>query len=240
MRVWVDTDVGDDPDDAVALLLAVHHPEVELAGVSTVSGDVEHRAALARELVGEEVPVAAGSPRLAELVEAAEPDVLVAIGPLTNVARLLDAGARPPPRFVAMGGVLEPVRHRGRLRDVETNFGADPAATRFVLDWTHALVVPLDVTSRMVLTEQQEDALGAARPELSPHTEAWRAPLCLHDPLALLVAAGEEVGVRLERRDLSADREGRVVERRGARSHEVVTDVDADEAIRAVLSRLGC
>lgn len=43
MRCWVDTDVGDDPDDMVALACAAAHPEVELAGVSTIGRDTPRR-----------------------------------------------------------------------------------------------------------------------------------------------------------------------------------------------------
>ena len=32
VRLWIDTDVGDNPDDAVALLVAAAHPDVESGG----------------------------------------------------------------------------------------------------------------------------------------------------------------------------------------------------------------
>jgi inosine-uridine nucleoside N-ribohydrolase len=51
VRVWIDTDIGDDIDDAVALWCAARHPEIELVGISTVFGHVEARAWLARELL---------------------------------------------------------------------------------------------------------------------------------------------------------------------------------------------
>jgi inosine-uridine nucleoside N-ribohydrolase len=51
LRVWVDTDVGDDPDDAIALLCAVGHPGIDLVGVSTVDGDHDRRVRAARALV---------------------------------------------------------------------------------------------------------------------------------------------------------------------------------------------
>lgn len=43
MRVWLDTDLGSDVDDALALAYALHHPDIELVGISTVFGDVELR-----------------------------------------------------------------------------------------------------------------------------------------------------------------------------------------------------
>ena len=36
MKIWLDTDIGGDIDDALALLLAMASKEVELVGVSTV------------------------------------------------------------------------------------------------------------------------------------------------------------------------------------------------------------
>lgn len=62
--VVIDTDIGDDIDDALALALALGSPEIELLGVSTVFGDVELRARLARTVLATfgrpEVPVASG------------------------------------------------------------------------------------------------------------------------------------------------------------------------------------
>ena len=67
MKVWIDTDIGSDVDDAVALLCAARHPDVELVGVSTVLGRVEVRAWLARELLDRAdlagVPVLPGAAR---------------------------------------------------------------------------------------------------------------------------------------------------------------------------------
>jgi len=67
----MDTDIGDDIDDLQALVLALASPEVDLLAVTTVFGDTERRASLARlllEAAGRpEVPVARGatSPLLA-------------------------------------------------------------------------------------------------------------------------------------------------------------------------------
>jgi purine nucleosidase len=45
--VLLDTDIGSDIDDAVALAYLLRQPLCELAGITTVSGDVQKRAALA-------------------------------------------------------------------------------------------------------------------------------------------------------------------------------------------------
>jgi inosine-uridine nucleoside N-ribohydrolase len=63
--VLLDTDIGDDIDDAYALAVCLRHPEIDLLGVATVRGDSELRAAQARYLLAleghPELPVAAGA-----------------------------------------------------------------------------------------------------------------------------------------------------------------------------------
>ena len=65
-KVIIDTDIGDDVDDAFALALAVKSPELEILGVTTTFGDTETRAKLADRFLGEvdrpEIPVLAGTP----------------------------------------------------------------------------------------------------------------------------------------------------------------------------------
>ena len=64
VKVLLDTDIGDDIDDAWALSFCLCHPGIELVGVTTVWGDTETRAALARllaEKAGRDVEVVAGS-----------------------------------------------------------------------------------------------------------------------------------------------------------------------------------
>ena len=62
--VLVDTDIGDDIDDAFALALTLRSPEIALLGVTTVFGDTRLRAQLAQRLLhtfGQTaIPVAAG------------------------------------------------------------------------------------------------------------------------------------------------------------------------------------
>ncbi len=62
--VLIDTDIGDDIDDAFALALALCAPEIDLQGVTTVFGDTTLRARLAKHLLRvfgrDDIPVAAG------------------------------------------------------------------------------------------------------------------------------------------------------------------------------------
>jgi purine nucleosidase len=50
--IVIDTDVGDDPDDALALMLALASLQVDVHGVTIVSGDVALRARIAARLLG--------------------------------------------------------------------------------------------------------------------------------------------------------------------------------------------
>jgi len=66
IHIILDTDIGTDIDDAFALALVLDSPELELLGITTVSGDTEARAALAAKMLREggrgNIPVYAGVP----------------------------------------------------------------------------------------------------------------------------------------------------------------------------------
>src|ERR1700735_4620955 len=65
-KIIIDTDIGDDVDDAFALALAVRSPELQILGVTTTFGDTETRARIVDRFFGEigrpEIPVMAGRP----------------------------------------------------------------------------------------------------------------------------------------------------------------------------------
>jgi purine nucleosidase len=66
--IILDTDIGTDIDDAFALALIINSPELDLLGVTTVSGDTHARARVAAQLLWvaggqwRQVPVVAGEP----------------------------------------------------------------------------------------------------------------------------------------------------------------------------------
>jgi purine nucleosidase len=66
-KVILDTDIGTDCDDALALALCLLSPEIDLLGVSCVYGDVALRAKIAHKIIGlsgkKEVPVYEGMSR---------------------------------------------------------------------------------------------------------------------------------------------------------------------------------
>jgi inosine-uridine nucleoside N-ribohydrolase len=65
-KVILDTDIGDDIDDAFAVALALRSPELQILGITTTFGDTETRAKLLDRFLAEvgrpEIPVAAGVP----------------------------------------------------------------------------------------------------------------------------------------------------------------------------------
>jgi pyrimidine-specific ribonucleoside hydrolase len=190
--IILDCDPGH--DDAIALLLALGSPELELLGVTTTYGNqtLEKTTANALrvlELVGRaDVPVVAGAaePLERELVVAAHvhgesgldgptlpppsaepestdavawmaeavagsgvPVTLVPTGPLTNIARYLQAhGTSGIERIVLMGGAIA----EGNMTPAaEFNIWADPEAAQVVFDAElDVTMIGLDVTHRAV------------------------------------------------------------------------------------------
>jgi purine nucleosidase len=65
-KVIIDTDIGDDIDDAFAIALALRSPELEILGISTTFGDTEARAKIVDRFLGEAertgIPVVVGAP----------------------------------------------------------------------------------------------------------------------------------------------------------------------------------
>jgi inosine-uridine nucleoside N-ribohydrolase len=216
----IDTDPG--VDDAVAILLALVSPEIEVLALTTVAGNVslEKTTLNARRLLAlagrSDVLVAAGCAQpLAGLagdasevhgndglsdLEWDEPDItlsplhavellaqlvdegnltIVAIGPLTNLATLLE---RHPgiesrvERVVIMGGAS----FEGNVTPAaEFNIWADPEAAQRVLaaDWP-ITVMPLDLTHQAYLND---DDISFFR---SLNSEVGRRVADILEPLA--------------------------------------------------------
>jgi purine nucleosidase len=64
-KIIIDTDIGDDIDDAFAVVLALRSPELQVLGITTGFGDTEARAKVVDRMLGEagrpDIPVAAGA-----------------------------------------------------------------------------------------------------------------------------------------------------------------------------------
>ncbi len=202
--IILDCDPGH--DDAIALLLALASPELELLAVTTTYGNqtLEKTTANALRVLEladrDDVPVAAGAerPLVRELVVAAHVHgesgldgpalppprrgpvsqdatglirssvesserlvTLVPTGPLTNVARYLDAyGTAGVERIVLMGGAIA----EGNMTPAaEFNIWADPEAAQLVLhSGLDVTMIGLDVTHRAVTTPLVQERLRAA------------------------------------------------------------------------------
>jgi len=229
VRIWIDTDAGEYPDDTIALWCADQADDVDLVGVSTVGDDVELRATFVRALLPD-VDVIAGPPP-AERV--ANVDVFLGIGPWTHVADLADAGALPR-RVVLMGGTLAPVKHHGELRRIEHNVGSDPdAAARLISSTGNLIVIPLDATARVHATRHDEKVLTHGIPGLREQLDAWRQvegdePLVLHDVAALFIALGDRIS-RMDSRRLEIEPDGTMWASVSGPLQYVVAHVSSDE-----------
>jgi purine nucleosidase len=72
IKVLLDTDIGTDVDDAVCLAYLLAHPQCDLLGITTVTGEADKRAALASVVcraAGKDIPIYPGfeNPMVGEL-----------------------------------------------------------------------------------------------------------------------------------------------------------------------------
>ena len=133
-----------------------------------------------------------------------------------------------------MGGALASIKHRGELRRIEHNVGADPeAAARLLRTTGNLIVVPLDATARLHAHARDETVLTGSIPGLREQLDVWRqengdVPLVLHDVAALLVALGDRVA-RMESRRLQIEPDGTMWASVDGPLQHVVAHVDSDE-----------
>lgn len=206
-RVWIDTDpaMGEperDVDDGFALLQAFRSPELDIRGVSVVFGNasLEQGLPIARRVAREWGPSPLGvfsgalsaedrgketeaTHALAEALRQG-PLTILALGPATNVATLLErhpelakkvvrivavAGRRPGQRFTT--GTVNVKGHR------DFNFELDPEAFRVLLAAKVPLVLtPFEISSKIWIEspdiERLEKGPAAARSLATP-ARAW-------------------------------------------------------------------
>ena len=237
-KVLLDTDIGDDIDDAIALALAVNRPEIDLMGVVTTYRNTYLRSKIALALLegwnrmdipvcnGQDDPLKqayfyfpfekrdengkpiighyedymkefqacseTGLEFMARAVRENPNEItLVAVGPLTNVAKFCQEYPEEYAllkEIIIMGGRFDEQR-------AEWNIKCDPEAANIVLSSEQKIcLVPLDVTLQCVFSQDQVERLHngcVGNQRLSKMIDIWisnsnrRTMPILHDPLAL-------------------------------------------------------
>lgn len=173
-------------------------------------------------------------------------DVVCAIGSLTNIAHLIEAGLRPK-RLAIMGGALG----RGNATPhAELNIWADPHAAEIVFASSVPItLVPLDITRTLIMPQimiaQLQDS--ASPPallcgELLPHAGSNAHPAAIHDAAVIASLLWPHLFTRQRGKlsvTVSGAEEGRTLFTPAANGpHEVLTDVVRDGLFRHMLARL--
>ena len=262
IKLIIDTDPG--VDDAIAILMALAAPEVEVLGLTTVGGNValarttRNALALLQAAGRSDIPVAKGASRplrgkfkyapqfhgpgglshrlpeptvgtidgtalqlLDDLLSRTPGDaVLVALGPLTNLARLLwerRAALNQARNIVVMGGA---VNAPGNVTPkAEFNIYCDPVAAEVVLSSGLPITfVDLAACRQVAINREQAMGLSSKHP-LGRLTldllQGWftkhpdRPQFEFYDPLAMAIAldpaistvAKVDLDIRLEEND---------------------------------------
>jgi pyrimidine-specific ribonucleoside hydrolase len=301
--ILLDCDPGH--DDAMAILLALASPELELLGVTTVAGNQTLAKTTSNALrvldfvAREDVPVAAGADRplerdpyvasdvhgesgldgpdlpepkrgvveddavnfmAARICDTDLPVTLVATGPLTNVAVLIDRcpeAAGRVDRIVLMGGAIA----EGNVTPAaEFNIWADPeAAARVFSSGLDVTMIGLDVTHKALLLPEHAGRLrasgrtGAFVADLFAfyhrfHAETYNFPGSpVHDAVAVAFVARPEL-VKTLRRNVVVETDselcrGRTVVdlwRRTDREPNcaVAVDIDSEAFLEVLVERL--
>jgi pyrimidine-specific ribonucleoside hydrolase len=191
--VWLDVDTANgvgDVDDGLMMIQCFHSPEMTVRGVSVLFGNttLERAVPIAREITskfgppGLEPRVGAASAddrgRMTEAVESLaaaleeRPLVILAVGPATNIATLLErrpdlasriqslvmvAGRRPGQRFVTSTRQLQP--------HPDANFEKDVEGMRTILASSVPLVLaPWEVSSHVWISREDLERLRRASP----------------------------------------------------------------------------
>ena len=169
---------------------------------------------------------------------------ILALGPLTNIARLLKEHPEAKPwikQIVLLGGSLKPANDG--LPEPEFNLKADVAAAQAVFSaGVPLVVVPADAAEKAKFAaEYQRKLFTAYRPlafQLHNLFELHgdEAPL-LFDPVAVAAACGQELGP-WRNVQLAIDDAGRSLVKDGSANCRVLTDLKADDFLSWMTDRL--
>lgn len=220
-KIWFDTDIGGDIDDAFAISMALHTKDVEVVGISTVYRANEWRTGIVHDMLRaynrEDIPVFMGAqqplsgswgevtdPKPNEAVFAlidairTHPDMaVIAIAPLTNIGLALHIAPDIAKglKVYLMGGVLESAHP-------EWNIECDPEAAKILLEsGADITMLGLDVTEKCSIPyEVAEEIIAGDTPQmlfLQREYARFHDLMCfcpvLHDPLTLAVLLWDDL-----------------------------------------------
>jgi len=171
---------------------------------------------------------------------------IIALGPLTNVARFIKEqpeSAKRVKQFVVMGGSIG-VGYDGKPKpEPEWNIKSDiPAAKTVFQSGLPLTIVPLDATATVKLDKDQRDRLFSARTPLTYQVqnlyELWdkETPI-LFDPVAL-VAAFNDRFLTLGHATLSVNDDGMTTVSKGLPNARFATKSNADEFVKWYVERV--
>jgi purine nucleosidase len=230
-KIILDTDIGTDVDDSIALMYCLNNPEIELLSITTVHGNAQLRAKIAKKFIGKRnIPVAAGLDKplvkkeiywmghegkgvldgteqepeqnavelLYKTISKNKDVSLVCIGPLTNIAALLQQKPevkRQIKEIYFMGSAVE--KNGLFIPNYEKhNIKVDPEAADVIFNSGIELKIITTELSKGIYTAKKE--FEELRDKRKPFTEylyqnamqymaARKQEVCyLYDPLTVL------------------------------------------------------
>ncbi|HXD86328.1 MAG TPA: nucleoside hydrolase [Urbifossiella sp.] len=184
---------------------------------------------------------------MARLAKEADGELtLIAIGPLTNVARFIKeqpAAAKRLKRIVLMGGSIG-VGYKGEKRpEPEWNIESDiPAAQAVFKSGLPLTVIPLDVTATLKLEKKPREAIFAAHTPLTWQVQnlydLWDRPTpILFDPVAVMAAINEGM-IAFKEMHLEVSDKGMTLAKEGKANARVATDLKAAAFVETFVDRL--
>jgi len=208
-KLFIDTDIGDAPDDSLSLYMAMRMG-FSLVGVTTVFGDTKKRAEKVKKLLSaygrgyESVPVADGDGAADLIIESCKKYgkdlTVVAIGPFTNIAKVIEKD----PNALALAAEVVIMGGAYYRQYADWNVTCDPESAAIMFDsLTNLNCIGADVTHRLDIGKENADIITGYRGDacgtlVAKELDAWVKAnpddlRVLHDPLAVYCAVHPEI-----------------------------------------------
>lgn len=171
---------------------------------------------------------------------------IIAVGPLTNIARLIEQHPDCKPwikQIILMGGSIRIGYDNKPQAEPEWNIKSDVKAAQTVFQSDIPLVVaPLDATSMLALNESQRAKIFSANTPLTHQLQAlyamWDKPTpVLYDPVAVTLAFEEDF-CKFQRLDISVNDRGMTTVGKGKPNARVATGIDKEAFLNWYVERI--